>query len=630
MKFYIQEELTIKHFIQQEIQDYVFKLFKLEVEWTLQSEDANFTLAVVPDEIKNDSISLRLKQGLGYIQSNSEVGLLIGVYRFFECFGVKFLRPGKKHEIIPDLSEKSWREASVQLDETASLKHRGVCIEGANSLENVIDFIDWLPKIGMNSFFIQFENPYPFLKRWYEHENNPYLGQKSFDLNLAQEMSDQIDAEMMRRGIVHHRVGHGWISDVLGSSSKFGWESAIDIAEDKKPLLAQLNGERELFLSAPLLTSLDFAKPEANDLFAEEVVNYAKKRSDVDILHVWLSDARNNLCECETCQKELISDQYVRLLNRIDDKLTQEGIQTKICFLLYHELLFAPEKETLNNPDRFVMMFAPISRTFEKSYADINYQDDIPEVPSYHRNKIKLPNSLEENLAYLFEWQKTFKGDSFVYDYPLGRAHYGDLGYMNISKIIHQDIQYLSNLELDGYMSCQELRSGFPHYFPNYVMGKMLWNSKQSYNTLKEEYFESLYGPEGLQVALYFEALSANSSCDYFNGIGLRLNLDLSEKYQAAYQIANDFLPAIVTKLSSNNQLRSVQKSQWIQLSYHREYTKKLSLALSNLSSGNEVETHESWHDFLDYIRRSENQIQSHLDVYRVIEVGTNYAGFKF
>ena len=105
--------------------------------------------------------------------------------------------------------------------------------------------------------------------------------------------------------------------------------------------------------------------------------------------------------------------------------------------------MFAPEKEKLKNPERFTMMFAPITRTFEMSYEDVNYETDVPEPKAYVRNQIVLPNSLEENLSYLFAWKKMFDGDSFVYDYPLGRAHYGDLGYMKISHVIYRDIHFL-------------------------------------------------------------------------------------------------------------------------------------------------------------------------------------------
>lgn len=250
-----------------------------------------------------DHICIELHGGKGEIQADSQVGVLIAVYRLFHEFGVRYLRPGRKNEFFQVLSENDWAEKEISIEETASFRHRGVCIEGADSYENLRDFIDWLPKIGMNTFFIQFENPYSFFKRWYEHEFNPYAEKEPFNTEIAQEMSDRIDQEMKVRGIVHHRVGHGWTGEVLGYSSKYGWESGLTLPEEKKHLVAELNGKRELFDTAPILTSLDFANPEVGNKMVELIVNYAKERRDVDYLHVWLSDARNNICECEHCQR---------------------------------------------------------------------------------------------------------------------------------------------------------------------------------------------------------------------------------------------------------------------------------------------------------------------------------------
>ena len=67
-------------------------------------------------------------------------------------------------------------------------------------------------------------------------------------------------------------------------------------------------------------------------------------------------------------------------------------------------------------------MFAPISRTFEHSY---QLRDSYGPIPAYERNRITLPVGLDENMVFLRSWQNYFHGESFVYDYPLGRAHYG-------------------------------------------------------------------------------------------------------------------------------------------------------------------------------------------------------------
>ena len=118
-------------------------------------------------------------------------------------------------------------------------------------------------------------------------------------------------------------------------------------------------------------------------------------------------------------------------------------------------------------------MFAPISRTFERSYAD---HGALPPLPAFRRNRIRLPETVEENLAFLRAWQERCRVDAFVYDYPLGRAHYGDLGYCAIARVIAQDIGALPELGLNGYCSCQELRAALPNAWPNYVMGRMLWD----------------------------------------------------------------------------------------------------------------------------------------------------------
>lgn len=609
----------------EELKYYFGKLFEASVKEVDQITEATLVLKIQTDNYEKDHIFIQLEDGAGEICANSKAALLIAVYRLVSEFGVVFLRPGRENELLPSLSQKAWQEKSLRIDEVASYKHRGVCIEGADSYENVADFLDWLPKIKMNSFFVQFENPYSFLKRWYEHEFNPYLEKEPFTAEIAQQMSDRLDQELAKRGLLHHRVGHGWTGEVLGYSSKYGWESGLVLPEEKKALVAELNGKRELYDTAPILTSLCFSNPEVGQKMVDLIVNYAKKRQDVDYLHVWLSDARNNICECPECQKEIPADQYIRILNRLDQALAAEGLPTKICFLLYHELLFAPQKEVLKNPGRFTMMFAPITRTFEKSYADVDYDSGVPDAKVYSRNKIVLPNSLEENLSYLFDWQKMFVGDSFVYDYPLGRAHYGDLGYMKISKVIYRDIQFLGQLDLNGYISCQELRAGFPHNFPNYTMGQTLWNHTIDYEDLKEEYFKALYGKDWALVMTYLEKLSDYSSCDYFNAIGSRQQVELSGRYKVSSDLAYHFINTIEEHITTETGL---QKREWRQLGYHRECVVKMAHALHLMAGGRHLEGQIAWRDVLDFIRNHEMDFQQNLDVYRIIEVAKNYAGF--
>ena len=78
--------------------------------------------------------------GGGVIAGNNPVSVLIGVYAWLQSTGCHFLRPGKKYEIIEPLTDID--ALSMTEKKTASFQHRGVCIEGANSLENILDFIE--------------------------------------------------------------------------------------------------------------------------------------------------------------------------------------------------------------------------------------------------------------------------------------------------------------------------------------------------------------------------------------------------------------------------------------------------------------------------------------------------------
>ncbi|RDY27306.1 DUF4838 domain-containing protein [Romboutsia weinsteinii] len=630
VKLYLNKKDQVSKFAIEELKDYLKRIDSAsEILVTEKEEEASILLIIndklneeVDENVLDEVIDIKIKDGKGSISGNNSRALLLAVYRFLDEIGCKFLRPGKKHEWIPSVNLD---KVSVELLENPSFRHRGVCIEGSNSVENIFDFIDWLPKVGFNSFFIQFENPYSFLKRWYEHEFNPYMKKEPFSTEIAQKMSDKIDKEIEKRNLLHHRVGHGWTSETLGYSSKYGWETGVELTEESREYAAELSGKRDLFNQAPILTSLCFSNQKVMEKMTDVIVDYAKEHKSVDYLHVWLSDARNNICECSECQKEIPADQYVQLLNLLDEKLQRENLNTKICFLLYHELLFAPLHEKINNPDRYVMMFAPITRTFEKSYADVDYKNDILKTPKYIRNQVVLPNSLEENLSYLFEWKNSFNGDSFVYDYPLGRAHYGDMGYIAISKVIYRDIQYLNNLGLNGYISCQELRAGFPHNFPNYVMGKMLWNKTIDYNELKKDYFQAAYGPNWESVYRYLEKLSNLSSCDYFNSIGDRINSKMDFNYRVVGEICKEFLPEIKRNIIDSE---GIQNEFWEVLAYHREYSVKISEGLSYLCCGKKQEAQDVWEELLNFIRINEKTYQSYLDVYRLIEVAKNYAGF--
>ena len=123
----------------------------------------------------DDAILIDIENGKGVIAGSNARSVLIGVYRYLRELGFVFVRPGADGEKYPTC----FSEKRVKVCECASSRHRGVCIEGSVFYESMEDMIDWLPKVGMNCYYVQFFVPSIFYRRWYEHEGygikNPYL-----------------------------------------------------------------------------------------------------------------------------------------------------------------------------------------------------------------------------------------------------------------------------------------------------------------------------------------------------------------------------------------------------------------------------------------------------------------------
>lgn len=608
------ENLEILKFAKDELKFYISQILDEDIEL-----DILFKLDKNISKSGNDAFSISINNNKGYILGNNERSVLLGVYYYLRKLGVRFLAPNDKHTFIPKLKSN---ELDINIFKESSFKHRGVCIEGADSYENIADFIDWLPKLGYNSFFLQFKIPYSFLARWYNHHLNPYLESENYTVGKAKEDMEKLELELKKRGLLLHKVGHGWTGEVLGFPT-FDWNSADDtLTNETRDFCAKLGDSRGLYKNTPANTNLCYSNTKVKQKFVDLVVNYIIENPNIDYVHVWLADEYNNACECDKCSQTSISDQYIDYINEIDSRLNEINNKTKIVFLLYQELLWTAIKERIKSSDRFTMMFAPISRTFESSYNISNIPDKIPK---YIRNKIVLPINLGENLAFLRKWQKHFKGDSFIYDYPLGRAHYGDFGYYNISKIISEDVKKLEVIGLDGYISCQELRVCFPNALPNYILGLTLFDKELKFEDIVREYYIAAYQNEADTVLNFLKNLSSLSSPDYVNGKGERTNLKIAQNMKSIRALCDEFLEYFL-KLSSYTKLQGIFREV---LLYHIEYTKKISTTLFYLASGDTKRAHKCWQEVKEFIHKNEMKYREYFDVYRVIEVMEKYTGLS-
>jgi len=292
----------------------------------------------------DDYVIISVKNGTGIITGLNSRSVLISMYTFLKECGCRFIRPGADGEYIP---HRPIDLLNAEYEHKPSYTHRGVCIEGAVSYENVFDIIEWSPKVGFNSYFIQFREAYTFFERWYNHKNNSEKKPEGFTVEKARDIVARLENEIKKRGLIYHAVGHGWTCEPLNIPG-LDWDvKYLSVPDGVEQYLALVDGKRELWDGIPLNTNLCYSNLEVQSMIVESIVEYLKIHKNIDILHFWLADGTNNQCECENCKDTRPSDFYIRMLNKLDKRLTAEGIDTKIVFLIYVDLFWPPEKEKL-------------------------------------------------------------------------------------------------------------------------------------------------------------------------------------------------------------------------------------------------------------------------------------------
>ncbi|MBQ7500386.1 MAG: DUF4838 domain-containing protein [Clostridia bacterium] len=456
-----------------------------------------------------DTVCVEVDGIAGMITGSNSRSVLIAAYRFLTENGCRFIRPGRDGEIIP---QKKIRDLSAAIRETASYPHRGVCIEGADSYDNILDMIDFLPKVGMNEYFIQFMVPTEFFARWYEHRGSPVLKPEWHSPAQARAVSEGMTAalekEIKKRSLRYHKVGHGWTCEPFGIDG-CGWSSNdTPLTDGQKRVFAEVGGKRGLWGGIPLNTNLCYSNADTRNAVTDAITAYAANNPQVDVIHFWLADDSNNQCECSACRKKRPADWYVKMLNELDEKMTNAGLKTKIVFLIYVDLLWEPETEKIINTDRFILMFAPITRDYGKNYGDYLKYDG--KLPPYKRNKLDMPKSLSQNIEHLRRWQAVFDGDSFDFDYHLMWAHVGDIGYEKCAYNLLSDMKDLKKIRLRGMVSCQIQRCFLPSSLPFLAMAAALWDDKTDFDKVANGYYNAAYGEKGGEIRKAIQTLSAS------------------------------------------------------------------------------------------------------------------------
>ena len=144
----------------------------------------------------------------------------------------------------------------------------------------MMEEIDFTPKIGMNIFMIEFENPTAYYNNYYNHscnQNNrepePVTNETIF------QWKRQCEAEISKRGLQFHDMGHVWTAEAFKIKSDGCWSRTDEdaVPEEFRQYLAEFEGKRSLFDGRPLNTNFCMSNPTAHRIVAKSIADYAGK-----------------------------------------------------------------------------------------------------------------------------------------------------------------------------------------------------------------------------------------------------------------------------------------------------------------------------------------------------------------
>lgn len=580
-------------------------------------------LPAVDDAARDDAILIQAGNRRGIIAGTSPRAALIATYRYLGALGCRWVRPGPRGDFVPLVADPMAHE--VQIVEKASYRHRGISIEGACSSENVNDIVDWMPKVGMNTGFLEYLDAYIYYNNWYAGRELPGNSDKLTPDRPISEIADSNVREMKKRGMLVHRMGHGWTCMFLGIPPAL-WDEPIkrDFG-DLTRYIALYKGHRQLYHGIPRRTHLCYSQAYVRTKLAEELVNYAEKHPEVDYVHFWLADGANHCCECDECRKQRPADWYVMMLNEADRLLTERKLPTRIVFLAYADLLWPPEKQRLEHPDRFLLMFATLSRSYLEPFHPEGRRNPIP---PFKLNELTFPPG--QDLSFLAAWQQVFPGDSFIYDYRFMWSQYDDPGYMELAQATALDIPTLAQVGLHGMISDQSLRVFLPSGMPMETMTRKLWRDDLPYEDLARDYFAAAFGPDAVACQAYLEAISKHFDphwLQYFvpaKGTlppgsvqnlrpGQAVPPGTVERLQQCRRIIANFKPVIQRNRDLSDRCQALS---WTYLALHAEICVLMSQALQSEVQGNQADAEAHWQRLERFVITREAECQRAFDVF--------------
>src|SRR5690606_24243924 len=144
------------------------------------------------------------------------------------------------------------------------------------------------------------------------------------------------------------------------------------------------------------------------------------------------------------------SDFMVLILNAISQQLDERGLSTRIGFFLYQETWWPPKKESLHQPERFIITFCPIGRDYQTPYDEQASDSDLPDFVYNQNKRISDIRGIVDSPR---QRQQQSGCDTIAFDYHLTWYHYFAPYQFEVARILAEDIRKMPDLGLEGFVS---------------------------------------------------------------------------------------------------------------------------------------------------------------------------------
>ena len=544
----------------------------------------------------------------GIIAGSNPRSVLLAVYRYLQENGCRWLYPGIDGEFIPTQDVKA-----TYYHKMADCRHRGQCNEGAEFQQNMMETIDFTPKIGLNVYMLEFTNP-NYYAHYYDRKFNPAREKEYLSPETRLQWKRQCEAEIAKRGLQFHDMGHGWTCEPFGIEA----ENNPKIPEESYQYLALCDGKRDLFRNMhPYNTNFCMSNPDARKIVVNSIVDYSKLHTNVDFLHVWLADCWNNHCECDECKKKTPSDWYVILMNELDEALEAAGLPTRIVFICYVDTSWPPLTESIKNPKRFSLLVAPISRNYT-----VAASEDVSNVtyPPYKRNDNELFKDVDQYIKVGQDWQKICGVRAFLYEYHFYVNQYHDPGSLSFARVVYDDIINYKKNGLNGLVNDCSQRSFWPNGFAFYIYGQVQFDTSLKFEDLLEDYFSHAYGDDWREVLAIFEKLVKAMPHKYL-ARKMSADVKINKVYNPSVAEGLRSVPAIAEEAKAiieahKNMPMRPQELSYKLLRYYMEYCKGIANAFAIKCFGAGEEAKKAYYDFLADFGKYEKEIETYYDQY--------------